>query len=74
LKALSEWGLTLDGVARLELYAEPWNEASWRTAERAGFNREGLLRSWREVGAERRDMYMYSLVPADLTHRSGRRT
>jgi hypothetical protein len=28
--------------------------------------REGLLRSWQRVGPHRRDMYMYSLLPADL--------
>jgi hypothetical protein len=27
---------------------------------------EGLLRSWQRVGAERHDMYMYSLLPEDL--------
>jgi RimJ/RimL family protein N-acetyltransferase len=62
LRIISTWGLELPGVHRLELYVEPWNEASWRTAERAGYEREGLLRSWRTVGHERRDMYMYSLL------------
>ena len=45
---------------------EPWNEGSWRAAERAGFVREGLLRSWQRVGDERRDMYMYGFLPGDL--------
>ena len=66
LDAISRWGLTLDGIDRLELYVEPWNEGSWRAAERAGYHREGLLRRWQYVGPERRDMYMYSLVPEDL--------
>jgi RimJ/RimL family protein N-acetyltransferase len=52
-------------IPRLELYVEPWNEASWRTAERVGFTREGLLRSWQLVGTERRDMFMYSLLATD---------
>lgn len=55
--------------ARLELYVEPWNEASWRTAEKAGFRREGLLRQYQEVGGERRDMFMYSLLNTDLPER-----
>jgi len=67
LDAISRWGLSLDGVHRVELYVEPWNEGSWRAAERAGYAREGLLRSWQQVGGERRDMYMYSLLPEDLT-------
>ena len=65
--AISRWAFTSLRIPRLELYVEPWNQASIRTAERAGFRREGLLRSWQEVGGERRDMYMYSLLPADLT-------
>lgn len=49
LRALTRWAWTLPGLARLELYVEPWNESSWRTAERVGFQREGLLRSWQPV-------------------------
>lgn len=60
LDALSRWGLSLPEIHRLELYVEPWNEGSWRAAERCGYTREGLLRSWQEVGGPRKDMYMYS--------------
>lgn len=63
LQALTAWALALEEIERLELYVEPWNEGSWRAAERCGFVREGLLRSWQWVGAERRDMYMYSALP-----------
>lgn len=60
LEVVSAWGLGVLGLARLELYVEPWNAASWRSAERAGYVREGLLRSWQEVGGERRDMIGYA--------------
>jgi RimJ/RimL family protein N-acetyltransferase len=63
LTALTDWSLTLDEVERLELYVEPWNEASWRAAESAGYTREGLLRAWQRVGDERKDMYVYSVIP-----------
>jgi [ribosomal protein S5]-alanine N-acetyltransferase len=66
LAAISRWGFSLDGIHRIELYAEPWNEGSWRAAERVGYRREGLLRSWQRVGHQRRDMYVYSLLPHDL--------
>ncbi|TFD56693.1 GNAT family N-acetyltransferase [Cryobacterium sp. Hh38] len=56
------WARTLQQLHRLELYVEPWNEGSWRAAERAGFEREGLLRSWRQVGGVHRDMFIYSLI------------
>jgi ribosomal-protein-alanine N-acetyltransferase len=62
LQTISRWALSLDEIERVELYVEPWNEASWRAAEAAGFEREGLLRSWQRVGCVRRDMYMYSRI------------
>ncbi len=65
LAQAARWTLTELAVPRLELYVEPWNEPSLRTAERAGFVREGLLRSWEAVAGERRDMWMFSLLPDD---------
>ena len=64
VRTLVQWAVTVPGVHRLELYVEPWNVASARTATSAGFVREGLLRSWQKVGDERRDMDMYALVSA----------
>jgi RimJ/RimL family protein N-acetyltransferase len=66
LAAVVAWAFDELAVARLELYVEPWNVASIRTAERAGFVREGRLRSWQDVGGERRDVDAYSLLPADV--------
>jgi ribosomal-protein-alanine N-acetyltransferase len=64
--SVAHWALHDLQIPRLELYVEPWNQASLRTAESAGFQREGLLRSWQVVGAQRRDMWMYSLLRSDL--------
>jgi RimJ/RimL family protein N-acetyltransferase len=47
---------------RIELYIEPWNTGSIGTAERAGYQREGLLRSHQEIGGRRRDMLLYASV------------
>jgi RimJ/RimL family protein N-acetyltransferase len=63
--AITGWALGELRIPRLELYVEPWNQASIRTAEKAGFRREGLLRSWQAVAGERKDMLMYSLLPGD---------
>jgi [ribosomal protein S5]-alanine N-acetyltransferase len=65
LQALALWALDELRIPRVELYVEPWNTASLLTAERAGFKREGLLRSWQEVGDTRRDMYMYARLSGD---------
>ncbi len=46
----------------MQLFVEPWNEASVRTAERAGYVREGLLRSHQEIGGRRRDMLLFAAV------------
>ncbi|MEU6236296.1 GNAT family protein [Kitasatospora sp. NPDC047058] len=66
LRAAADWALGELGLARLELYIEPWNTGSLRTAEVAGFRQEGLLRAWQTVGDERRDMYVYSLLATDV--------
>ncbi|WP_063000472.1 GNAT family N-acetyltransferase [Nocardia jinanensis] len=60
LEAMATWALEELHIPRLQLYVEPWNRASIRTAERAGFECEGLLRSWQKVGDRRRDMFMYA--------------
>jgi RimJ/RimL family protein N-acetyltransferase len=66
LRMASPWAICFPEIARVELYVELWNTASWTVAEKAGFRREGLLRSWQEISGTRRDMYMYALLPDDL--------
>ncbi|MBO3734312.1 GNAT family N-acetyltransferase [Glycomyces niveus] len=62
LTALTAFGWTLPGLFRIALYIEPWNTGSIRTAERAGYAREGLLRSHQEIAGTRRDMLLYAAV------------
>ncbi|MDA2809782.1 GNAT family N-acetyltransferase [Nocardiopsis sp. RSe5-2] len=62
LEAVAGWALHGLAVPRLELYVEPWNTASRRTAERAGFRREGVLRERMQIAGELRDMDLYSLL------------
>ncbi|WP_369077269.1 GNAT family N-acetyltransferase [Paractinoplanes deccanensis] len=66
----ADWLLTDGGVARLEAYIEPWNVGSQRVASKAGFTREGLIRSFAPIGGERRDAYLYARI-ADGTSRTG---
>lgn len=66
LTALTWFAWSIPDLHRIELYIEPWNVASVRTAEAAGYEREGLLRSHQEVGGRRVDMLLYAAIkPAD---------
>ena len=66
LKLVSRWGLGLLGLPRVELVTDPENEASQRVAEKAGFRREGLLRSYLQMPNGRRDVVMFSLLADEL--------
>lgn len=66
LGLVSHWALGERRLARFQLRADVENVASQRVAEKAGFVREGVLRSSLELKGERRDVIMYSLVPEDL--------
>jgi [ribosomal protein S5]-alanine N-acetyltransferase len=62
LTALTGFAWTIPALYRVELYIEPWNTGSVRAAERAGYQREGLLRSHQEIGGRRRDMLLYAVI------------
>src|SRR4051794_15842148 len=66
VRLLAPWALRELRLARLALLTDVDNVASQRVAERAGFNREGILREYEERKGERHDVVAYSLVPADL--------
>jgi [ribosomal protein S5]-alanine N-acetyltransferase len=56
LDLVSSWAFENLPIHRLTGYVEPWNLGSIRTAESAGFQSEGLLRSWELVDGEPKDM------------------
>jgi RimJ/RimL family protein N-acetyltransferase len=68
---VSRWALESCGLSRLQLRADVQNEASQRVAEKAGFRREGVLRSARfsERQGRRVDFAVYSLLPDELPPR-----
>lgn len=66
LALLARWALEARDLGRFQLRADVENEASQRVAEKAGFVREGVLRSELLIKGERRDVVMYSLVRDDL--------
>ena len=62
----SRWALRELGVTRLELHAEPGNIASLLVAERAGFQREGVLRNFVTNRDGPADGVVFSLIPSDI--------
>jgi RimJ/RimL family protein N-acetyltransferase len=66
LRLISRWAFAELGAARVQLLTEPENRASQRVAEKAGFRREALLRSFVDVKGRRPDVYMYALLREDL--------
>jgi RimJ/RimL family protein N-acetyltransferase len=67
LVLVSRWGLAR-GFRRLQLHADVENPSSHRVAEKAGFRREGLLRSWIEHDGRECDHVLFALVRGDLVH------
>ena len=66
LRLLAHWTIEALGLERVEVLVHPDNEASLAVCERAGFTREGLLRSYAEIRGRRVDLVVHSLLPADL--------
>lgn len=62
LTALTAFGWTLRDLHRIELYIEPWNVASLRTATRCGYQLEGRLRSHQEIAGRRVDMLLHAAL------------
>jgi len=65
LRLLSDWSFGALAVARLQLTTHVDNPASQRVAEKAGFTREAVLRSWADQRGKRVDLIMYSLLPGE---------
>jgi [ribosomal protein S5]-alanine N-acetyltransferase len=66
VRLLAAWGFSEAGLARVQAMTHPDNEASARVLSRAGFTREGVLRSFRAEPAGREDRVMWSLLPGEL--------
>jgi [ribosomal protein S5]-alanine N-acetyltransferase len=66
LRLAGEWVLTTSSAARVEMLAEPGNQAAIHTAQAAGFVREGVLREYRRKRGNGVDMVIMSLIGTDL--------
>lgn len=59
-RLLSCWAHEMAGFNRIQASAVDSNVASQRVLEKAGFQREGLLKSYRIIKGESRDYWMFS--------------
>jgi [ribosomal protein S5]-alanine N-acetyltransferase len=68
LRLAARWLLDQGGIDRLQLRADALNVPSQRVAEKAGFTREGVLRSlhYNARLGRRVDFVMFSLLPGEL--------
>ncbi len=55
-------------IPRLHLFVEPWNVASARTAEAAGFRREATLRGWERIDGEQHDAECFALLYSEWVY------
>jgi RimJ/RimL family protein N-acetyltransferase len=63
-RALAEHAFTL-GIQRVAAYVNVGNTASERVSERAGFTREGVVRSMPKPDGRRVDKTLFSLLPGE---------
>jgi RimJ/RimL family protein N-acetyltransferase len=66
VRLVSRWALRDLALARVALLTETSNGPSQRVAERTGFQREGVLRSYGEIDGRRVDFISFSLLPRDV--------
>ena len=66
VRLVSGWALGDAGLARVQALVEPENEASQRVLRAAGFQSEGVLRSFLDTGGRRADAVVFSRITLDL--------
>jgi [ribosomal protein S5]-alanine N-acetyltransferase len=66
LRLLTRWSTPALHLARLQVLVAQKNLPALRLAERVGFRREGLLRSYWGNGESRLDVVMLSMLPGDV--------
>jgi ribosomal-protein-alanine N-acetyltransferase len=65
LRTVVSYAFDVLAIPRLQLFVEPWNAASRRTAEYGGFTQEALLRGWERIDGTQHDVYCYALLQQD---------
>ena len=66
VRLICRWGFDTLGLERIDLLAGTGNAASQKVAQRAGFTREAVLRSYMRGKGERQDMVAFGLLRGEL--------
>ncbi|MFZ0044154.1 MAG: GNAT family N-acetyltransferase [Solirubrobacteraceae bacterium] len=66
LRLICAWAFAALGLERIDLMAATGNPASQHVAERVGFQREAVLRSYMRATYERQDMVAFGLLAGEL--------
>jgi RimJ/RimL family protein N-acetyltransferase len=72
VRLICAWGFATLGLERIELLAATGNAPSQRVAERAGFTREAVLRSYHLLREVAFDMVAFGLLPGELGEAAAR--
>lgn len=67
VRQICRWGFASLGLERVDLMAATGNDASQRVAQRAGFTREAVLRSYLAGKEGRQDMVAFGLLADDFS-------
>jgi RimJ/RimL family protein N-acetyltransferase len=70
VRLITSWGFRSLGLERIDLLAATENPASQRVAERCGFTREAVLRSYLLGKEGRQDMVCFGLLDSDAPART----
>lgn len=73
LTTVRDWAMMHVEVTRLDMFVEPWNTASRRAAEAAGFEHEGVLRNWQRIDGQPTDMEVWAVTRRARHSSSGSR-
>ena len=65
VRLICAWGFRALALERIDLMAATGNPASQRVAQRCGFTREAVLRSYMQGTFERQDMVMFGLLRSE---------
>jgi RimJ/RimL family protein N-acetyltransferase len=71
LRMICRWGFESLGLERIDLLAATGNGASQRVAERAGFVREAVLRSYMRGKTGQQDMVAHGLLASEAHENQG---